>query len=229
MPARIHGGSPCFDADRKKAADISHGGREGAQTGHSALQYLPDITLEDSYANLDRSGETQDRCRRQADWPQGGSHLQGDAAVVPDRRAGLWLPPRHHDDRDGAKVRTRIFCLPRVEVELAFVLGKRLLARVLASPMCCGRPNTSSRRSKSSMPGFQDPRKIVDTVADNGAAAGIVVGGPAGRADGGRPALGRRHHVRNSEIEETGVAAGVLGLIRRSASPGLPTSSAHTG
>src|SRR6202011_3707568 len=57
----------------------------------------------------------------------------------------------------------------------------------------------------------QDPRKIVDTVADNGAAAGIVIGG--------RPVRPMDIDLRwaggimycNSEIEETGVAAGVLG------------------
>jgi 2-oxo-hept-3-ene-1,7-dioate hydratase len=57
----------------------------------------------------------------------------------------------------------------------------------------------------------QDPRKIFDTVADNGAAAGIVIGG--------RPVRPMDVDLRwvagimycNSEIEETGVAAGVLG------------------
>ena len=42
---------------------------------------------------------------------------------------------------DGAKVPHANFCLPRVEVELAFVLGKRLPDRASASPTCCGRPN----------------------------------------------------------------------------------------
>ena len=37
-----------------------------------------------------------------------------------------------------------------------------------------------------------NPRKIFDTISDNGAAAGIVVGGRSGRPDGRRPALGRR-------------------------------------
>ena len=58
---------------------------------------------------------------------------------------------------------------------------------------------------------LQDPRKIFDTVSDNGAAAGIVVGGrPVGPLDIDLRWVGGIMY-RNSEIEETGVAAGVLG------------------
>ena len=58
---------------------------------------------------------------------------------------------------------------------------------------------------------LQDPRKIFDTVADNGAAAGIVVGGrPVGPMEVDLRWVGGIMY-RNSEIEETGVAAGVLG------------------
>ncbi|HYZ44479.1 MAG TPA: 2-oxo-hepta-3-ene-1,7-dioate hydratase, partial [Xanthobacteraceae bacterium] len=53
--------------------------------------------------------------------------------------------------------------------------------------------------------------KIFDTVADNGAAAGIVVGGrPVGPLDVDLRWVGGIMY-KNSEIEETGVAAGVLG------------------
>src|SRR5262249_16606305 len=53
--------------------------------------------------------------------------------------------------------------------------------------------------------------KIFDTVADNGAAAGIVVGGrPVGPLEVDLRWVGGIMY-RNAEIEETGVAAGVLG------------------
>ncbi len=56
-----------------------------------------------------------------------------------------------------------------------------------------------------------NPRKIFDTISDNGAAAGIVVGGrPVGPMDVDLRWVGGIM-MRNSEIEETGVAAGVLG------------------
>jgi len=65
--------------------------------------------------------------------------------------------------------------------------------------------------SRGSDQSIVDPRKIVDTVADNGAAAGIVVGGrPVGPMDVDLRWVGGIMY-RNSEIEETGLAAGVLG------------------
>jgi len=58
---------------------------------------------------------------------------------------------------------------------------------------------------------LQDPRKIFDTIADNGAAAALVTGGRPIKPD----ALDLRWIggilYQNSEIEETGLAAGVLG------------------
>jgi 2-oxo-hept-3-ene-1,7-dioate hydratase len=57
----------------------------------------------------------------------------------------------------------------------------------------------------------QNPRKIFDTVADNGAAAGLVIGGrPVGPMDVDLRWVSALL-CRNAEIEETGVAAGVLG------------------
>jgi len=56
----------------------------------------------------------------------------------------------------------------------------------------------------------QNPRKIYDTVADNGAAAGIVLGGrPVRPMEVDLRWVGAIFY-RNSEIEETGIAAGVL-------------------
>ncbi len=112
---------------------------------------------------------------------------------------------------DGAKVRHADYCVPRVEPELAFVLGKPLkgpgvgLLDVL-------------RATEYVVPAIeiidarvQNPRKITDTVADNGAAAGIILGGrPVGPMDIDLRWVGAVFY-RNSEIEETGLAAGVLG------------------
>ena len=112
---------------------------------------------------------------------------------------------------DGAKVPHENYCAPRVEVELAFVLGKQLkgpgvgLTDVL-------------RATEYVVPAIEivdarmvNPRKIFDTISDNGAAAGIVVGGrPVGPMDVDLRWVGGIM-MRNSEIEETGVAAGVLG------------------
>ena len=112
---------------------------------------------------------------------------------------------------DGAKVNHADYCVPRVEVELAFVLGKPLkgpgigLLDVLrATEYIVPALEIVDAR-------FVNPRKIFDTVADNGAAAGIVIGGrPVGPMDVDLRWVGGIMY-RNSEIEETGLAAGVLG------------------
>jgi 2-oxo-hept-3-ene-1,7-dioate hydratase len=112
---------------------------------------------------------------------------------------------------DGAKVPHDRFCVPRVEVELAFVL-----ARSLQGPGV-GLVDVM-RATEYVVPALEivdarlvDPRRIVDTVADNGAAAGLVIGGRPVRPD----ALDLRWVgallMRNADIEETGLAAGVLG------------------
>jgi 2-oxo-hept-3-ene-1,7-dioate hydratase len=117
----------------------------------------------------------------------------------------------HMRIEDGAKVAFERFIVPRVEPELVFVLGKPLkgpgvgLLDVL-------------RATEYVVPAIeiidarvQNPRKIFDTVADNGAAAGLVIGG---RAIGPMEVDLRWVSAllyRNADIEESGVAAGVLG------------------
>jgi len=112
---------------------------------------------------------------------------------------------------DGAKVPFERFIIPRVEPELVFVLGKPLkgpgvgLLDVL-------------RATEYVIPAIeiidarvQNPRKIFDTVADNGAAAGLVLGGrPVGPMEVDLRWVSALLY-RNADIEESGVAAGVLG------------------
>ena len=112
---------------------------------------------------------------------------------------------------DGARVPFERFIIPRVEPELVFVLGKPLkgpgvgLLDVL-------------RATEYVIPAIeiidarvQNPRKIFDTVADNGAAAGLVLGGrPVGPMEVDLRWVSALLY-RNADIEESGVAAGVLG------------------
>ena len=56
-----------------------------------------------------------------------------------------------------------------------------------------------------------EPRKIFDTVADNGAAAGIILGGRPIRPSDMDLRMVPGVLYRNAGIEETGVACGVLG------------------
>ena len=111
----------------------------------------------------------------------------------------------------GSDIPYERFIAPRVEVELAFVLAKPLkgpgigLIDVL-------------RATEYVVPSLElidarmvDPRKIYDTISDNGAAAGIVLGGrPVGPAEVDLRWVGAALY-KNGEIEETGLASGVMG------------------
>ncbi|MEG2030422.1 MAG: 2-oxo-hepta-3-ene-1,7-dioic acid hydratase [Janthinobacterium sp.] len=118
---------------------------------------------------------------------------------------------------DGAAIPVERFIVPRVEVELAFILGKRLqgphvtLFDVLdAVRYVVPALEIIDARSEQVDSASGRPRKVFDTIADNAANAGVVMGGRPVRAD----ALDLRWVgailSRNAVIEETGLAAGVL-------------------
>ncbi len=112
---------------------------------------------------------------------------------------------------DGGKAKHASFCLPRVEVELAFIMAKTLkgpgvnLTDVLrATEFVVPAMEIVDARLK-------DTRKIYDTISDNGAGAGLVMGGrPVRPLDVDLRWVGGMM-LKNGEVEETGLAAGVLG------------------
>jgi 2-oxo-hept-3-ene-1,7-dioate hydratase len=176
------------DADRNKAADILLAAEKERKQAVQLSKTWPGITLEDAYAI-----STVVANRKIAAGKKLIGHKVGLTSKAMQRSSQINEPDFGYlfDDMmiaDGASIPHENYCLPRVEVELAFVLGKPLrgpgvgLTDVL-------------RATEYVVPAIeivdarlQDPRKIFDTVSDNG---GIM--------------------YRNAEIEETGVAAGVLG------------------
>ncbi|HZL30533.1 MAG TPA: fumarylacetoacetate hydrolase family protein [Pseudolabrys sp.] len=199
------------DAERKKCVEILINAQKERKQATPFSQAFPKIELEDSYAI---SAEV---AKRKID---AGARLIGHKVGLTSKamqRSSMIDEPDYGyilDDQiigDGAKVAHANYCKPRVEVELAFIMGKRLkgpgvgLADVLrATEYVIPAMEIVDAR-------LQDPRRIVDTVADNGAAAGIAMGGrPVGPMDVDLRWVGGIMY-KNSEIEETGLAAGVLG------------------
>lgn len=112
---------------------------------------------------------------------------------------------------DGAKIPREIFAVPRVELELTFVLGKRLKGPGIGLL-------DVMRATEYVVPSIEiidarvdEPRKIYDTVADNGAAAALILGGVPVRPHDIDLRMVTGVLYRNADIEETGVACGVLG------------------
>jgi 2-oxo-hept-3-ene-1,7-dioate hydratase len=198
-------------ADRDKAADLLMLAEKERKPVVQLSKTWPDITIEDAYAI-----STEVTRRKIAAGAKLIGHKIGLTSKAMQQSSQINEPDYGHllDNMlvaDGAKVPHANYCVPRVELELAFVLAKPLkgpgvgLLDVL-------------RATEYVVPSIeiidarvQNPRKIFDTVADNGAAAGIVVGGrPVGPMDIDLRWVGGVMY-RNSEIEETGVSAGVLG------------------
>ena len=141
---------------------------------------FPDITIEDAYAISSLLAEER---------VQSGSRIIGHKIGLTSKAmqvsSQIDEPDYGYvfDDmllNDGTTVRRADFCIPRVEPELTFVLAQPLkgpgvgLIDVL-------------RTTEYVIPSIeiidarvQNPRKIFDTVADNGAAAGLVLGGAPG-------------------------------------------------
>jgi 2-oxo-hept-3-ene-1,7-dioate hydratase len=118
---------------------------------------------------------------------------------------------------DGGIVPTERFIATRVEAELAFVMGKRLsgpdctMFDVLnATDFVVPALEILDTRIERVDPKTKATRKIFDTIADNAANAGIVLGGrPIRPLDADLRWIGALC-FKNGQLEETGLAAGVL-------------------
>jgi 2-oxo-hept-3-ene-1,7-dioate hydratase len=199
------------DADRKAAAEILLTAARTRTQAEQLSKRWPGINFDDAYAI-----QSETIRQRVTAGAKVIGHKIGLTSKAMQRSSGINEPDYGVllDDMmyvDGAKIKAADFCVPRIEVELAFVLGKPLkgpgigLIDVLrATEYVVPSLELIDARLK-------DPRKIFDTISDNGAAAGIVLGG--------RPVSANEVDLRwvgaalyqNGEIEETGLASGVMG------------------
>jgi 2-oxo-hept-3-ene-1,7-dioate hydratase len=143
----------------------------------------------------------------------------------------------------GATLTAAEYLDPKVEVELAFVLGRPLGGQDVtvddvraATDHIVPALELIDARSHRIDPDDHVARGVRDTIADNAADAGVITGGrrvPPGELDlRWVPAILKRNHV----VEETGVAAGVLDdpvrgivwLARRLAGYGITLEAGET-
>src|SRR5499427_11155000 len=115
------------DADRKKAADILVAAEKDRKQAVQLSKTWPGITMEDAYAISSEVAE-----RKIAAGARLIGHKVGLTSKAMQRSSQIDEPDYGHllDTMmiaDGGKVPHESFCLPRVEVELAFVRGRRLL------------------------------------------------------------------------------------------------------
>lgn len=177
----------------------------------------PQMTIEDAYAvqralvGLETAGGRTVRGRKIGLT----SKVMQRAVSISEPDYGVLFDDMFVDD--GAVVPAGRFIRPRIEVELAFVLGEQLagpgvtLFDVLrATEFVTPALEILDARVQMSDPDTGRTRTIVDTIADNAADAGLVLGGRVIRPLDVDLRWIAALLLRNGTIEESGVAAAVL-------------------
>ncbi len=196
---------------RQDAADAILRAEQTRQVCPQPSKTWPDMTLEDAY----------DVQRRWAD-----ARIAGGAKII-GRKIGLTSRAMQQaskitepdygvilDDalfHDGARIKAGTFIKPRLEVELAFIMGEDL------SGAGC-QVHDVLRATEFVQPALEIidyrtevPRQIVDTIADNAAFGAIVLGGRTIRPFDVDIRWVGATLSQNGVIEESGVSAAVMG------------------
>ncbi|EIW3594204.1 2-oxo-hepta-3-ene-1,7-dioic acid hydratase [Salmonella enterica] len=177
----------------------------------------PDITIEDAYAVQRQLVEMKINEGRKLVGHKIGltSRAMQISSQITEPDYGALL-----DDMlfgEGCEIPTDRFIVPRIEVELAFILAKPLRGPNCtifdvynATDYVIPALELIDARCHNVDPETGQPRKVFDTISDNAANAGVIMGGRPIKPD----ALDLRWIsallYRNGVIEESGVAAAVL-------------------
>ncbi len=206
--------------DKSTAKDLAvklhHAEQTGVQIAQISLQY-PEMSIKDAYAI-------------QHEWIQiklaQGEVIKGhkigltsramqQASQIDEPDYGTLLDPMFF--ADGAQIEMNRFIVPMVEVELAFILGKRLEGENVtvfdvldATDFMTPALEIIDARVERIDSKSGRPRKVMDTISDNAASAGVVMGGRPFKPSEVDLRWTGALLYRNAMIEETGLAAGVL-------------------
>src|SRR5437762_1944830 len=204
------------DDIRSAAERLDQAEKSRQQIRQLSLEH-PGITIEDAYAIQKAWVEMKVAGGRTVKGHKIGltSKAMQSALNIDEPDSGVLL-----DDMffaDGGLVPSDRFIATRVEAELAFIMNKRLagpnctMFDVLnASDFVVPALEILDTRIERVDPVTKSARKIFDTIADNAANAGIVLGGrPIRPLDTDLRWIGALCS-RNGQVEETGLAAGVL-------------------
>jgi len=204
------------DIHQALARELHEAERSRVQASHFSLRY-PEMTMADSYA-IQRAWVAIKLAEgRSVIGHKIGltSRAMQIASQITEPDYGALL-----DDmllRDGADIPVARFIVPRLEVEFAFILARPLVGAkvtlfdvlnatdyvVPALELIDARIEQFDRSSKV-------PRKVTDTIADNAANAGIILGGRPMRPDAVDWRWAGALLYKNGVIEESGLGAAVL-------------------
>jgi 2-oxo-hept-3-ene-1,7-dioate hydratase len=204
--------------DEIVAAAAALDGAERSRTPIRALSLLhPGMAIADAYAVQRAWVEHKLSAGRRIIGHKIGltSKAMQNAVGIAEPDSGALLDDMRYED--SARIPTSRFIAPRVEVELAFILKDRLagpgcsLFDVLrATEYVVPALEILDARMHRVDPETSATRKVTDTISDNAANAAIVLGNRPFRPHDTDLRWVSAILFRNAEVEETGVAAGVL-------------------
>jgi len=201
---------------RVAAQRLDHAEKSRRQIRQLSLEH-PGITIEEAYAIQQAWIEIKLAQGRSVKGHKIGltSKAMQSALGIDEPDSGVLLDDMFFSD--GGVVPSDRFIATRVEAELAFVMKQRLegpectMFDVLnATDFVVAALEILDTRIERVDPVTKSTRKIFDTIADNAANAGIVLGGrPLRPLEADLRWIGALCY-RNGQLEETGLAAGVL-------------------
>ena len=180
-------------------------------------QRHPDITIDDAY-EVQRAWVSAKVARGAV--PRGHkigltSRAMQQAIDIDEPDHGVLLDDMFFDD--GSRIPVDRFIEPRVEVELAFVLSAALGGRdvgltdvLKATAYVVPALEIIDARIVRRDPATGRTRRVQDTIADNAANAGVIMGGRPCKPDDVDLRWVAALFHKNGTIEESGVAAAVL-------------------
>jgi len=185
------------------------------QVGLLSLQH-PDMTLDDAYAiQSAQMARKLAAGRKIIGWKIGlTSKVMQDALGITTPDSGVIYDDM--DFADGCTVPADRFIQPRIEAEIAFVLkapldGKVTREQVLAATdFVAPAIEILDTRIVRADPATGQPRKIVDTISDNAANGGIVLGPQRTAPDAVDLRWVGAILKKNDAVETTGLGAAVL-------------------
>lgn len=198
------------------AARLDEAERGRTQIGQFSLEH-PEMTLEDGYA-ISRAWV----CKKLAEGRKVIGHKIGLTSRAMQRSSNVTEPDFGTllDDMlflDGHDIPIERFIEPRVEVELAFILkaplkgpGVTIYDVLNATDYVTPAIEIIDARIERIDRATGSTRKVYDTISDNAANAGIVLGGRPVKPDAVDLRWVSALLHRNGVIEESGVAAAVL-------------------
>jgi 2-oxo-hept-3-ene-1,7-dioate hydratase len=200
----------------RAAEDLFRAEETCTQIGLLSLRH-PGMTLDDAYAvQAAFVARKVQSGRRKVGWKIGlTSRAMQDALKIDTPDSGVLLDDMVFDN--DSRVPQGRFIQPRVEAEIAFIMGKDLplgdLTRddiLAATAQVAPALEILDTRILRAEPDTGKARVVTDTISDNAANAGIVLGSE--RHDPRAVDLRWAGAIvsRNGEVEETGLGAGVL-------------------